>query len=153
MSNQTNGAAQALARLQAAARRPAAGGRTVRTARVPDDIATEDCKWLHLEPDVERAYQEAQEVVLGDARFEYLEERDAAEALWRFVCQCHLHRAGDHVASFTAAHAQEILELRCSLPVEHLEVKEETDIAGLRLLPTASDEIPQQGRRFVSMRL
>jgi hypothetical protein len=116
---------------------------------VPDDIATEDCKWLHLEPDVEQAYQEAQEVVLGHARFEYLEERDAAEALWRFVCQCHLHRAGDHVASFTAAHAREILELRCYLPVEHLEVKEETDIAGLRLLPTASDEIPQQGRRFV----
>ena len=121
----------------------------MRTARVPDDIATEDCKLLSLEPDEEQVYQEAQAVILDDPRFEYLEQREAADALWRFVCQCHIDRTHDHVSLFIADRAREILELTCYLPVEHLEVKADTDIVGLRVLPTTSDEIPQQGRGFV----
>jgi len=151
MSGKADEVASILRRLQAFVRRPPSGGRTVRTARVPDDIATEDCKWLCLEPDEEQAYGQAQALLLGDLRFEYLEQREAADALWRFVCQCHVDRAHDHVVSFIAEHAREILELTCYLPVEYLEVEveAETDIAGLRVLPTTADEIPQQGRRFV----
>src|SRR5919204_366714 len=89
MSNKSDGVVRILTRLQAAARRPPTGGRTVRTARVPDDIATEDCKWLSLEPDEEHVYQEAQAVILDDPRFEYLEQREAADVLWRFVPACH----------------------------------------------------------------
>lgn len=74
---------------------------------------------------------------------------EAADKLWRFVCQCHVDRTHDHVAPFIAEHAREILELTCYLPVEYLEVEAETGIVGLRVLPTTSDEIPQQGRRFV----
>lgn len=121
----------------------------MRTARVPEDIATENCRWLFLEPDEEQAYRQAQAVVLGDPRFEYLEQREAAEALWRFICQCHVDRTSDHVALFVAERAREIVEVTCYLPVEHLEVTAETDIVDLRLLPTTSAEIPQQGRRFV----
>jgi hypothetical protein len=149
MSGKTDEVARILRRLQAFVRRPPSGGRTVRTARVPDDIATADCKWLCLEPDEEQAYGQAQALLLGDLRFEYLEQREAADAVWRFVCQCHLDRAHDHVVSFIAEHAREILELTCYLPVEYLEVEAETDIAGLRVLPTTADEIPRQGRRFV----
>jgi hypothetical protein len=146
MSGKTDEVASILRRLQAFVRRPPSGGRTVRTARVPDDIATEDCQWLCLEPDEEQAYGQAQALLLGDLRFEYLEQREAADALWRFVCQCHVDRAHDHVVSFIAEHAREILELTCYLPVEYLEVEAETDIAGLCVLPTTADEIPQQGR-------
>jgi hypothetical protein len=149
MSNQVDGVARALTRLQAAARHPASGGRTVRSGRVPDDIATEACKWLYLEPDEDLVYEEAQGVLLGDPRFEYLEQRQVEDALWRFVCQCHVDRTRGHVAAFIAEHARDVMEVTCYLPVEHLEVKAETAIAGLRLLPTTSDEIPQQGRRFV----
>jgi hypothetical protein len=149
MSSKPDAAVRVLTRLQAAARRPPSGDRTVRTARIPGDLATEDFKWLSLEPDDEQAYQEAQTVVLDDSRFEYLEEREAEEALWWFVCQCNLDRARNHVPLFIADRAREILELTCYLPVEHLDVKAETEIAGLRLLPTSSDAIPQQGRRFV----
>jgi hypothetical protein len=149
MSGKTDEVASILRRLQAFVRRPPSGGRTVRTARVPDDIATEDCQWLCLEPDEEQAYGQAQALLLGDLRFEYLEQREAADALWRFVCQCHVDRAHDHVVSFIAEHAREIPELTCYLPVEYLEVEAETDIAGLCVLPTTADEIPQQGRRFV----
>ena len=101
---------------------------------MPGDIATEDFKWLCLEPDEEQAYQLAQSVILGDPRFEYLEQREAADALWRFVCQCHADRSHDHVAPFIAERAREVLELTCYLPVEHLKVETETSIAGLRLL-------------------
>lgn len=149
MSNQVDGVARILTRLQAAARRPASGDRTVRSGRVPDDIATEACKWLYLEPDEDLVYEEAQAALLGDPRFEYLEQRQAEDALWRFVCQCHVDRARGHVAEFIAERGQDVMEATCYLPVEHLEVKAETHIAGLRLLPTTSDEIPQQGRRFV----
>jgi hypothetical protein len=149
MSNQADRVARILTRLQAAARRPPSGDRTIRSGRVPDDIATEHCKWLYLEPDEDEVYQEARDGVLGDPRFEYLEPSEAEEALWRFVCQCHVDRTRSHVAAFVARHARDILEVTCYLTVEHLEVKAEAGIAGLRLLPTTSDEIPQQGRRFV----
>jgi hypothetical protein len=115
---------------------------------VPDDIATEGFRWLLLEPDEELAYQEAQTIVLADLRFEYLDQREAADALWRFVCRCHADRTRDHVALFIEEHAREILDLTCYLPVEHLIVKTKSNAAGLRMLPTTSDEIPQRGRRF-----
>ena len=149
MSNQVDGVARVLTRLQAAARRPPSGDRTVRSGKVPDDIATEACKWLYLEPDEDLVYEEAQAVLLGDPRFEYLDQRQAENALWRFVCQCHVDRTRGHVTAFSAEHARDVMEVTCYLPVEHLEVKAETAIAGLRLLPTTSDEIPAQGRRFV----
>jgi hypothetical protein len=149
MSSQSDGVVHILRRLQALVRRPPSGDRTVRNGRVPDDIATEDFRWLYLEPDKEEAYQEAQAVVLGDLRFEYLDPREVADALWRFVCRCHADRTRDHAGLFVEEHAREVLDLVCYLPVEHLEVGTETDIAGLRMLPTTSDEVPQQGRRFV----
>lgn len=118
------------------------------SGRVPKDIATEDFGWLYLEPHQEHAYQEAQAVLLGDLRFEYLARRDAETALWRFVCQCCADRTHDHVQPFIREHAREVLDLTCYLPVEYLEVTEDTEVAGLRLLPVTSDEILPQQRHF-----
>lgn len=145
MSNQADGA---LKRLQSLTRRLPSGERTVRTRKVPQDIATAEFQWLHLEPDDEQAYQEAEAALLNDLRFEYLDQRAAADALWRFTCQCVADRAADHVTPFIRQRAREILELVCYLPVEHLQAEAETDIAGLRLLPTTSNEIPRNGRGF-----
>jgi hypothetical protein len=116
---------------------------------VPDDIATGDFQWFYLEPEEEQAYEEAQATVLRDPRFEYLDQRAAADALWRFACRCIANRTTDHVELFVKDHAREILDLVCYLPVENLKAEAEMDVAGLRLLPTTSDEIPRQGRRFV----
>ena len=116
---------------------------------MPGDIATGDFQWLYLEPDEEQAYEQAQATVLRDLRFEYLDQRAAADALWRFACRCVANRVTDHVALFVKEHAREVLDLACYLPVEHLKVEAEKDVAGLRLLPTTSEVIPQQGRRFV----
>lgn len=110
---------------------------------MPDDLATEGFQMLHLYRDEEQVYQDALAAVLGDLRFEYLDQRAAERALWRFVCQCHADRNGDHVAPFVEEHARKVLNLTCYLPVENLEVKTETDIVGLRMLPAASDEIPR----------
>jgi hypothetical protein len=116
MSGKTDEVASTLRRLQAFVRRPPSGGRTVRTARVPDDIAVEDCKWLRLEADEEQAYGQAQALLLGVLRFEYLEQREAAEVLWRFVCQCHVDRTHEHVAPFivTPGRGSQAWAYRCS---------------------------------------
>ena len=60
----------------------------------------------------------------SDPRFEYLERRKAADALWRFLCQCYADRTHDHISLFIAEYAWEILDLTCYLPVEHLTVKD-----------------------------
>jgi hypothetical protein len=149
MSSQTDGVARILKHLQGLVRRRPSGVQTVHSGRVPEDIATEDFRWLYLRPDEERAYQDAQAILLGDLRFEYLERREAEDALWRFLCQCYGIQTHDHVPLFIEEHARVILDLTCYLPVEHLTVKADTEITGLRLLPTTSDEIPLRQHRFV----
>src|SRR5713226_9948225 len=107
MSGQAADVTGILKRLQGLVRRPPGSGRTVRTGQVPEDIATEAFRSLALLPDEEEAYQEAQTVLLADPRFEHLEDRRAAAgALWRFLCQCYVDRARDHVRQFVNAHAR-----------------------------------------------
>jgi hypothetical protein len=115
---------------------------------VPEDLATEAVRWLQLHADEEELYQGAQQELLEDLRFEYMDEREAQEKLWRFVSQSVIDRGHDHVRPFVAAHAREAMEVICYLPVEHLTLNSELEIQGVRLLPCSSDEIPKPGRRF-----
>jgi hypothetical protein len=116
---------------------------------VPADLATEGFVTLVLDVEEEQAFQEVQSIVTDDLRFEYLDQRAAQEALWRFVCRCAADRATDHVGPWVKEHARAIMDRVCYLPVEHLQVEAEVNIAGLRLLPTNSDEVPRGGRGFV----
>jgi hypothetical protein len=115
---------------------------------VPEDLATEAVRWIQLHADAEELYQEAQQELLEDLRFEYMDEREAQQKLWRFVCLSVIDRGHDHVRPFIAAHGREVLEVTCYLPVEHLTLNNELEVQGLRLLPCSSDEIPKPGRRF-----
>jgi len=148
VTTKTDAVARALKRLQSLVRQPRAEDRIVHSGRVPEDIATEDFRWLYLEPDQELARQEARTALLSDLRFEYLARRDAETALWRFACRCRADRAHDHVQPFIREHAREVLHLTCYLPVEYLKVTANAEVAGLRLLPVASDEIPPPQRNF-----
>lgn len=47
----TDDVARILKRLQSLVRRPRSGDRIVHSGRAPEDIATEDFRWLYLEPD------------------------------------------------------------------------------------------------------
>jgi hypothetical protein len=116
---------------------------------VPEDIATEVFRMLYLMPDEEEAYQEAQAILLGDLRFEYMERRQVEAVLWRFLCESYTDRARDHVQRFIAEHAWEIRELTCYLPVEYLTVDSDVEVTGVRLLPTTNAEIPRKTRWFV----
>src|SRR5262249_49616534 len=60
MSSRADRVVRVLTRLNARVRRPPSGGRTVRTRRVPGDLAMEGFELLALEPDEEELYQEAQ---------------------------------------------------------------------------------------------
>lgn len=149
VSNQVGNTTRALKRLQVLARRPPSGQLSGRAGRVPADIATEGFATLVLDVEEEWAFQETQSIVRDDLRFEYLDQRTAQEALWRFVCRCAADRATDHVRPWVKEHAREIMDRLCYFPVEHLQVEAEVDIAGLRLLPTNGDEVPQSGPGFV----
>jgi hypothetical protein len=148
VTSKVDGATRTLKRLQALVRRPPSGERSGRSGRVPADIATKDLQWLVLDLEEDGAYQEAQASVAADLRFEYLDQRAAGEALWRFVCRCVADRSTSHVDGWVKEHAREILDRVCYLPVEHLQVESEVEIAGLRLLPTASQELPREGHMF-----
>ena len=137
-----------LTRLQALCRRRPTDERTVRTGRVPEDLATECFRSLGMYADEEELYQAAQGALLEDLRFEYLEKREAEEALWRFVCRCSIDRRRDQVRSFVEEHAREPMNLICYMPVEHLKVSEEMEILGVRLLPCAAEEIPEANHHF-----
>lgn len=139
---------QILRRLQALCRRRPSDQRTVRTGRVPDDLATDDLRMLALYEDEDDLYRAAKLALSEDLRFEYLADKEAEDALWRFVCLCHVHRGGDQVQPFVAAHARDPMDVVCYLPVEHLKVVGETDMLGVRFLPCDSDEVPKPNRHF-----
>jgi hypothetical protein len=139
-----------LKRLQGLIRRPPSGDRTVRSGRVPADIATEKFQMLYLQPDEEEAYQETLAILLADQRFEHFEEpKTAANALWRFLCQCYADRSHDHVTQFITEHAREPVQKMCYLPIEHLTVETAAEVTGLRLLPTTDEAVPPPRHRFV----
>jgi hypothetical protein len=137
-----------LKRLQAACRRPPSDEPTVHSGRVPEDLATESFRSLALHADEEEQYQSALRALLDDLRFEYMDERQAQETLWRFVCQSFIDRSHDHVRPFVAEYSREVMNLICYLPVEHLTLQRGMEIQGVRLLPVTSEEIPEPGRHF-----
>src|SRR5258706_15114352 len=108
MSGQAAAAPRVLKRFQGLVRRPPDGVRTARTGRVPGDIASEAFRSLGLLPDEEEAYQEAQAILLSDLRFEHLERRQVADALWRFLCPCGADRPPDPLPQFTAQQARDV---------------------------------------------
>jgi hypothetical protein len=118
---------------------------------VPEDLATESVRSIRLHADEEELYQAALQALSDDLRFEYMDEREAQEKLWRFVCQSVIDRATDHVRPFVAANAREVMNLICYLPVEHLTLESELELQGVRLLPLTSDEIPKPARPFFSL--
>jgi hypothetical protein len=139
---------QILRRLQALCRRRPSDERTVRTGRVPDDLATDDFRTLCLYEDEDDLFRAAQQALSKDLRFEYMKDREAEEALWRFVCQCSLDPSNDQVRPFVAAHARELMHVVCYLPVEHLKIAGETEMLGARLLLCDSDEVPKPNLHF-----
>jgi hypothetical protein len=138
-----------LRRLQALCRRrPAGDERTVHSGRVPDDLATDDFRMLYLHAGEEELYRAALEALSEDLRLEYLNEREADGALWRFVCMCFRDRNRDEVQPFVSAHAREPMSLICYLPVEHLTLSDQIGLLGVRLLPIDRDEVPKPAHRF-----
>jgi hypothetical protein len=109
-----------LKRLQALCRRPPSDERAVHSGRVPEDLATESVGSVALHRDEEELYQAALQAMSDDLRFEHMDERDAQDKLWRFVCQSVIDRSHDHVRSFVATNGREVMSLTCYLPVEHL---------------------------------
>jgi hypothetical protein len=120
----------------------------MRTGEVPEDLATEEVKWLTLDEDAHNALEDAKGVISVDLRFEYLDRTELDKALWRFTCECFLDRSSDKVAGFIVQHARPVVNTTCYLPVEYLSVDEERTVSEVRLLPTNAVELPPAERWF-----
>lgn len=130
-------------------RRPPNEGRPVRTRVLPEQLQTSTAKHLNLYADEENAFQFTQRALLQDERFEHLGDT-IDDLVWGFLARSHLERDADHVAAFIKSHGRDPLQEICFIPVEYLAVQTETEILGIRLLPTTKpDEVPSPyGQRF-----
>lgn len=137
---------RALKRLQGLVRRPrpAADVDTAHSGRVPNDLATEEVRWIYLLPDEKAAWLDAEDALLADERFEHL-VRSVDRAVWRFICKCHVDRSTNHVPAFLEEYAREPQEHTLYIPVESLKVEEPLAVANLSLLPL-SDPVVESGK-------
>jgi hypothetical protein len=114
-------AEKALGDLQGLVRRPPDGReRVLMTRRLPDDLATDEDKFIGVLADEVKAAEKATAVLVDDLRFEHLDHAD--DAVWRFAAECWADRLTDHVPAFVARHAAEVMPTICYLPVEFLTV-------------------------------
>lgn len=127
---------RALGELQRLVRRPpkVTPPRMVMSGRVPVDLQSSDCRMIGLCDEERGALERLRSLLPHDLRFEHLEDRNADEATWRFVCLAHL-QCGDHVGEFVAQYARDPIDRTCFLPLELLTVSEELELLGVRLLP------------------
>jgi hypothetical protein len=148
MPKQVPAAEKALRDLQRLVRRPPDGReRAVMTRRLPDGLATAENRFIGMLADEVAAAEMTTAAVVGDLRFEHLDNAD--DAVWRFVAECWADRSTDHVPAFVARHAAEVMHVTCYLPVEFLTVKSETQFPGLVLLPLSDPRVPPATPWFV----
>ena len=70
--------------------------------------------------DESEAVDRAAAVLREDLRFEYLD--DPEKSAWEFADEAFVHEKGDRVPGFVTEHAREVLDRRCYLPIEYLEI-------------------------------
>ncbi|MFG2943223.1 hypothetical protein [Streptomyces sp. NPDC048282] len=109
-----------------------------RTQVIPDDLATEDSKFLHVGPDIAGAIIQLVEALLSDLRFEHL-GKDAEKRVWRFVCLSVLDRRTDHVADFLRENQREARPVSIRFGIDYLKVGETFTLAGVEFLPLPDD--------------
>jgi hypothetical protein len=120
---------------------PADPGRRLMIRRVPGPLRTPEFQGFSLFEYQLPAWHRALKVLSADLWFEHLKERDAEDALWRFVCAAHLgHR--NLVRDFVDEHAREPISRTCYFPVEFLTVPKETELFGLKLHPAGAIDVP-----------
>jgi len=100
VSSGSRTADRVLYQLQALCRMKPSGALDGRSGKVPSDLATDAFRVLSLSRDEDRLLREAEDTLLSDLRFEYLDKTNMEQALWRFVCQSFIERKPDHVPQF-----------------------------------------------------
>lgn len=102
---------------------------------------------LKLTVEESRALRTAERSAIADLRFEHLASK-TKDVVWAFASRCYLQRGVDHVPAFLSGHARELTHEICFIPIEYLEVSEEMEVFGLRLLPLDDPRIPQHNRVY-----
>jgi hypothetical protein len=111
------------------------------TRVLPTELTGGQKQVVQLSTEEVAAARQAAAAVRSDLRFEHLARPD--DEVWRFADECMCDRSADHVPGFVERHAREPQNATCYLPVEFLKVQDETELAGIRLLPTRDPRIPR----------
>ncbi len=117
-----------------------------RTVTLPPDLATSQVGALRFSPAEVAAIRGVAAALSDDIRFEHL--KDTFRIAQRFAMDCWAVRSKDHVRDFVATHAKAPVTTACLIPVEHLSVEVDTEILGLRLLPTGHPSVPRDDPTF-----
>jgi len=91
--------------------------------------------------DESEAVARAATVLREDLRFEHLD--DPEKSAWEFADEVLGHKKGDRVPEFVTEHAREVLDRRCSLPIEYLKLTAPIELGRVRLLPVPESELPE----------
>ena len=122
------------------------GGRGETRALATDDGHDESIA-LRLTRAESQALRTAERALAHDLRFEHLEDH-TRDAVWRFASGCYLEREVDHVPAFIAEQGRPLLHETCYIPVEYMEVSQEVEVLGLRLLPLDDPRVPSPNRAY-----
>jgi hypothetical protein len=137
---------KALSNLQRLVRQRPKNEPSVQTRRLPEDLTSGEHVMFSLNATEEEAFQQTQQILLDDLRFEHLGKAVDA-AVWRFLALAYTDRTHDHVRPFLQEHGRELTEQTCYIPIDHLSVSSDVALPGLRLLPPAAEEVPRARAR------
>ncbi|WP_143086319.1 hypothetical protein [Amycolatopsis saalfeldensis] len=110
------------------------------TWKLPDDLATEDAKFIVLDrADCDLKDQLIAELA-SDLRFEHMGEPE--KAVLRFVADASLRRAANHVSAFIEQYARVVEEHTIVFTTFHLDLPERLEFGGVKLLPLEDELVP-----------
>ena len=104
-----------------------------RSHRVPSDLARDGFRGMTLGTDAGSALVAAGERLAEDPRFEWLDAKEAKEALWRLACEAKAKPSETGLAeAFFGEYAHEPRSQTCYFPVEGLGTTTEIDLFGIQ---------------------
>jgi hypothetical protein len=98
--------------------------------------------WVTLYDEGCWAFHEACELMAGDPRLEYMDQKALEAAVHTFAAAAGVVRTESHVAGFVEQHAQQVRNLACSFAVEDLILDRRRELFGATFIPVEEAQMP-----------
>jgi hypothetical protein len=109
--------------------------------RVPEDLATDEFRWVTLSCAEAEMFDKAMRQVMSDETLEHLGTRTES-VLWGLVCQSLVDKTTDHVLQFLNHHARKPESRTVYFTVPYLKLPQPMVVVGVRFLPCDATGVP-----------